>query len=96
MSDINLFRINPNVEAISLKAVKLEREIQSLIEHNMETFFGVRFLASEYTIFLTEGAEVQGGRIDSLGIDENNCPVIFEYKRDANENDMSRIPSSLR
>ncbi len=86
MSDINLFRINPNVEAISLKAVKLEREIQSLIEHNMETFFGVRFLASEYTISLTEGAEVQGGRIDSLGIDENNCPVIFEYKRDANEN----------
>lgn len=27
-----------------------------------------------------------GGRIDSLGIDENNCPVIFEYKRDVNEN----------
>ena len=27
-----------------------------------------------------------GGRIDSLGIDENNCPVIFEYKRTSNEN----------
>lgn len=23
---------------------------------------------------------------DSLGIDENNCPVIFEYKRASNEN----------
>jgi len=26
------------------------------------------------------------GRIDSLGIDENNCPVIIEYKRALNEN----------
>lgn len=26
------------------------------------------------------------GRIDSLGIDENNCPVIFKYKRSSNEN----------
>lgn len=52
----------------------------------METFFGVRFLATEYTVAQTSGADVQGGRIDSLGIDENMCPVIFEYKRDANEN----------
>ena len=27
-----------------------------------------------------------GGRIDTLGIDENNCPVIIEYKRATNEN----------
>lgn len=27
-----------------------------------------------------------GGRIDSLGIDENYCPVILEYKRALNEN----------
>ncbi len=26
------------------------------------------------------------GRIDTLGIDENNCPVIIEYKRALNEN----------
>ena len=24
--------------------------------------------------------------MDSIGIDENNCPVIFEYKRSVNEN----------
>src|SRR5699024_5191156 len=29
---------------------------------------------------------ISGGRIDSMGIDENNCPVIFEYKRNMNEN----------
>lgn len=86
MSDINLFRLEPNVAPIELKAVRLEKEIQSLIEQNMETFFGVQFLASEYTIAQTSGAEVQGGRIDSLGIDENMCPIIFEYKRDVNEN----------
>lgn len=45
----------------------------------MITFFGVKFLASEFTT-------TNGGRIDSLGIDEDNCPVIFEYKRSTNEN----------
>ena len=24
--------------------------------------------------------------MDSIGIDENNCPVIVEYKRSSNEN----------
>lgn len=45
----------------------------------MPVFFGVTFLKSEYTTS-------NGGRIDSLGLDENNCPVIFEYKRTSNEN----------
>ena len=49
-----------------------------MIEKNMETLFGVRFLKSEYSI--------TNGRMDSIGIDENNCPVIFEYKRSSNEN----------
>lgn len=44
----------------------------------METFFGVRFLKSEYMI--------TSGRMDSIGIDENNSPVIFEYKRSSSEN----------
>ncbi|MCH5349628.1 MAG: DUF91 domain-containing protein, partial [Oscillospiraceae bacterium] len=37
-----------------------------------------RFLKSEYAI--------TNGRMDSIGIDENNSPVIFEYKRSQNEN----------
>jgi predicted transport protein len=44
----------------------------------MEAFFGVRFLDTEY--------KITDGRIDSIGLDENNCPVIFEYKRSTNEN----------
>lgn len=44
----------------------------------MQIFFGVTFLKSEYAI--------TNGRMDSIGIDENNCPVIIEYKRSVNEN----------
>lgn len=47
----------------------------------MPTFLGVRFLASEYVT-----GKTHKGRIDSLGLDENGCPVIVEYKRHSNEN----------
>ncbi|GAA0742215.1 DUF5655 domain-containing protein [Clostridium oceanicum] len=79
MSDIKLFKIEDKVEELPATWMALERELQTLIERNMPTFFGVTFLKSEYVTS-------NGGRIDSLGIDENNCPVIFEYKRASNEN----------
>jgi len=78
MGDINLYKINGQVSQLLPKAFSLERELQILVENNMETFFGVTFLQSEFSI--------PNGRIDSLGIDENYCPVIFEYKRSQNEN----------
>jgi len=78
MADIKLFSINSSVHELESLIVALERELQNLIELNMNTFFGVTFLRSEYP--------VTNGRMDSLGIDENNCPVIFEYKRSINEN----------
>lgn len=62
------------------KSVALEVSLQRLIEANMETLFGVRFLATEYST----GAKHRG-RIDSLGLDETGSPVIFEYKRAVNE-----------
>lgn len=78
MADIKLFSIKGNVEELPSKQVMLEKELQKLLEENMSTFFGVTFLKSEYRI--------TNGRMDSIGIDENNCPVIFEYKRSVNEN----------
>ena len=78
MSEIKLYDTNGQVTELVSSSVLLERDLQTLIEKNMTTFFGVRFLKSEYTI--------TGGRMDSIGIDENNCPVIFEYKRNSNEN----------
>jgi len=59
-------------------AVDLERSLQSRFEENLEALLGVRFLASEYRI--------TDGRMDTLGIDENDAPVIIEYKRSSNEN----------
>lgn len=78
MSEIKLFSIDGHVEERVSSEVVLEKELQTLIENNMETFFGVRFLKSEYAI--------TNGRMDSIGIDENNSPVIFEYKRSQDEN----------
>lgn len=78
MAEIKLFEIGPQVRERTSSAVGLERELQTLIEKNMELFFGVRFLKSEYAI--------SNGRMDSIGIDENNSPVIFEYKRSSSEN----------
>lgn len=78
MADIKLFNINGKVKELKSGTVSLEKELQTIIENNMQTFFGVTFLASEY--------RTTDGRMDSLGIDENHCPVIFEYKRSMNDN----------
>jgi predicted transport protein len=81
LSDLKLFRItNGSAQELKGKSVALEVSLQRLIEANMETLFGVRFLATEYST----GAKHRG-RIDSLGLDETGSPVIFEYKRAVNE-----------
>ena len=82
MSDIKLFQINNSkVTELEGKSVTIEKSLQSLIEAHLEIFLGIKFLASEYSTGVKHG-----GRIDTLGIDENNCPVIIEYKRATNEN----------
>lgn len=82
MSDIKLFRLNSG-KAVELQgdASDLEKPLQTLIEGNLEPLLGIRFLATEYST-----GKTHGGRIDSLGLDENNCPVILEYKRSVGEN----------
>lgn len=82
MSDIKLFRYsNTTASELAGKSAAIERDLQRLIESQMDTFLGVRFLATEYGT----GAKHRG-RVDSLGLDENGCPVIIEYKRHSNEN----------
>lgn len=82
MSEIKLFRLRPDkVEALSGESVQIEKSLQTIFEKNLEALLGVRFLATEYST----GA-VHGGRIDTLGLDEDSCPVIIEYKRAMNEN----------
>jgi predicted transport protein len=81
MSDIKLFAFHgDSVTELGGRAAALEKDLQRQIEQNMESFLGVRFLASEYST-----GKTHKGRIDSLGLDENNFPVIIEYKRHQNE-----------
>jgi predicted transport protein len=82
MSDIKLFRIgHGGADELPASPFAIEKGLQSLVEKNLVALLGIRFLASEYAT-----GKTHSGRIDTLGIDENNCPVIVEYKRSTNEN----------
>lgn len=86
MSDIKLFRLVGGVASeMHGAASDLEKALQTLIEKNLEVLLGVKFLSTEYFT-----GKTHAGRIDTLGLDENNCPVILEYKRSSNENVMNQ------
>ncbi|MFF8958602.1 DUF5655 domain-containing protein [Streptomyces sp. NPDC014894] len=76
MSELRLFSTKRGVTEVTPRLAEVEADVQNLIEAHMEAMLGVRFLASEYST-----GPVHGGRIDSLGLDENGAPVIVEYKR---------------
>ncbi len=79
MSGLKLFRTdttNSGMTEVMPRLAEIEADVQALVEAHMETLLGVRFLASEYST-----GPAHGGRIDSLGLDENGSPVIIEYKR---------------
>jgi predicted transport protein len=82
MSDTRIFKID-GLQAQELKgsSVALEKSLQTYMERNLEPLLSIKFLASEYST-----GKTHRGRIDTLGIDENGCPVIIEYKRTLNEN----------
>jgi len=72
-----LFKIGQKLEYIKEKRFKLEREIQTLTEHNLNTVFGLDFVKSEFAL--------NNFRIDTLAFDKDaNAFVIIEYKRDKN------------
>ncbi|PKL69954.1 MAG: DUF91 domain-containing protein [Methanomicrobiales archaeon HGW-Methanomicrobiales-1] len=82
MGDIRLFKINGKaVSELQGSSSSIERSLQSFMESQLNDLLGVRFLATEYST-----GKTHGGRIDTLGIDENGCPVIIEFKRAMNEN----------
>lgn len=54
-----------------------EFSLRDFFADNLEELLGIRFIEKEYPI--------QEGRIDTLGLDENNSPVIIEYKWKENE-----------
>jgi predicted transport protein len=82
MSEIKLFSVS-NGKAAEIPGVAggLEKSLQTLLENNLDPMLAVRFVASEHST-----GKLHGGRIDTLGLDENDCPVILEYKRAISEN----------
>lgn len=82
MANIKLYRISKD-DAHELEGyyANLEKELQNIIEKHMQKLFGIRLLAHEYGT-----GRSHPGKIDSLGLDENFCPVIIEFKRRNNEN----------
>ena len=86
MTDIKLFALgDDSATEIPGRAMALEKSLQTLIERNLEAVLGIRMLESEYST-----GPKHGGRIDTLGIDENASPAIIEYKRATNENVISQ------
>lgn len=61
---------------VRLSEFKLEKDLQKLVEENVETIFNCRFIATEFST-----GNIHSGRIDSLAISEDNNPVIIEYKK---------------
>lgn len=86
MADIKLFQLQADsARELRAESVDIEKSLQSLMEQHLESFLGVKFVASEYVT-----GRVHGGRIDTLGLDDNYAPVIIEYKRALNENVISQ------
>jgi predicted transport protein len=60
---------------VNEQKIKLERDIQTLTEKNLQTIFSLDFVATEF--------EHNGLRLDSVAFDHTtNAFVIIEYKRD--------------
>ncbi|MBT8762848.1 hypothetical protein KFV02_02760 [Desulfohalobiaceae bacterium Ax17] len=55
---------------------QLEKDLQRLIETNLETVFNCQYVAAEFST----GAQ-HAGRIDTLALSEDKNPVIIEYKK---------------
>lgn len=75
---MQLFQQNKStLNSLKEKPFKLEKEIQKIVESNLEQISGYRFIKSEFVI--------KNNRIDTLAFDgENHSFVIIEYKRDRN------------
>ena len=72
---MDLYKIKrTTLELIEREPFKLEKDIQSVVESNIETLFGIEFVTSEFSL--------GGFRLDSICFDnETNSFVIIEYKK---------------
>lgn len=74
---------NKNKKLLKQNNLSLEKQLQKIIEENLESIFGIKFLSSEYSF---KDSIYGDGRIDTIGLDELNRPVVIEYKLNENKN----------
>lgn len=65
---------NGKASKVTQKEFKSELELHDFIDNNLEELFEVRFIKKEHR---TD----KHGRIETLGLDYNNRPVVVEYKK---------------
>lgn len=75
---MNLYKLSKKtLEEVKNIPFKLEKDIQSLVEENLNTLFGLEFVKSEF--------QLNGLRIDTLAFDQQSGSfVIIEYKKTKN------------
>ncbi len=72
---------NGVLKTVARTEFSTEKELQTLIENNLEEIFGCKLVATEFST-----GSVHSGRIDSLALSEDGNPVIIEYKKVENSN----------
>jgi predicted transport protein len=77
-----LFKIDENekIKKMEIGQFNNEKELQRLCEKNLEELFQVKFVATEFPF-----ADEYSGRLDTIGLDYKDNPVIIEYKFDKNQ-----------
>lgn len=68
--------VNGTLSPIQQTNFEREKQLQALVESSLQTIFNCRLVASEFST-----GSLHGGRIDTLGLSEDNNPVIIEYKK---------------
>ncbi len=68
---------------INTKDFKNELELHQLIDRNLEELFEIRYVKDEHRT-------QKHGRIETLGIDSSNRPVVIEYKRTMEKGQLSQ------
>lgn len=72
-----IFEVDNGIaKRIRLSEFAIEKDLQRLIENNLETIFNCRFVATEFST-----GNIHSGRIDTLAISEDLNLVIIEYKK---------------
>ncbi len=80
---------NQTLKKLKSFSANKEKDIQKLVESNLDVIFDMFFIATEYPI-------TKDRRIDTLAVDKDGFPVIIEYKKRSDENVINQSISYLK